>query len=587
MYKKVEILDNVISSPSNQEGFARGKQYLGIELFPTYLEYLASQFKYDMLKNIIDDNVNQIFELEIKNDQKNELDKSKNGILAYGEVQSGKTMNMISMLYKAIDLGYNMVFISTGSITKLHEQTVERFKKDEGDFFEFLNDRAKDKYFNFPNREYIFSKIPGSIDSPIRFHDIMDNFTHDDMRKTPKTPYLDVFFILKEQNYYDHVIELSENAARSDDNRKRILFIDDEADWGFEESSSKEKKLYNKIVTIRDNFLAKKYLFKYVAFTATPYNIIDNFNNELITEEYKYLLKAKTYEPDFLADDDFIMQNQPFYCGMDVFHSQNGMKIIDFDTSDLVTRTPTNDDQASEVQLIKSGIILFLINSFYYRKSNAQKIKSAKNYTQGLFFNGVGIEGHKMLRTELRKYLTLLKNKFDNIDALEDKDISFFDFFEINSECIIDIINKKNNAMSEFADKSKIHISNKLLINMIKKWVENNCLNDFKSIVQFSGDEINNDYLDEVEPIDGFKMVVVIGGNKISRGVTFDNLVTEIITAKSEKAGTTLQRARWFGYREINLLKNMNIIMDTEVYNSFIESVEHDKKYRECIKNEM
>jgi hypothetical protein len=39
-------------------------------------------------------------------------------------------------------------------------------------------------------------------------------------------------------------------------------------------------------------------------------------------------------------------------------------------------------------------------------------------------------------------------------------------------------------------------------------------------------------------------MALVIGGNKISRGVTFDNLVVEIITAKSEKADTTLQRAR-------------------------------------------
>jgi hypothetical protein len=584
-YKKVEILDNVVNLSFDSNVTKNEGQYFEVELFPTYLEYLAHSYKYESLKSIVDENVNHIFELELNRNQNDDIHEKSNGILAYGEVQSGKTMNMIAMLYKAIDLGYNMIFISTGNITKLHYQTLNRFKKDVDDFFSFLSNSNGDEYIDFPNREYILSRMNNGIVNPIRFRDV-NELNYDDMYKVANEPYFNVFLVLKEQNNYENILTLSEKVTTKP-NRKKILFIDDEADWGFEKVNGRDNSLYNKVTSIKNNFVAKNYLFKYVAFTATPYGIMDNINNQLITEDYNYLLKAKAYDSNLLEDEEFILNNQPFYCGMDVFHSKKGMKILDFNTEKLVTRASINDDLESEMNLIKDGMILFLVNSFYYRKNNSLSLKEQNKYTQGLFFNGIEVNSHIKVRNELTKWLDKLNGKFEQINYNDTFKPDFLEFFEIKSECVKDIIINRNLDMGNIPDKNKISFENKLLIKMISGWIKENCTNGYKSIVQFSGDEINNDYLDGVNPIEGFKMALVIGGNKISRGVTFDNLVVEIITAKSEKADTTLQRARWFGYREINLLKNMNIIMEDAVYKSFIESVECDKKYRESIKNEM
>lgn len=52
---------------------------------------------------------------------------------------------------------------------------------------------------------------------------------------------------------------------------------------------------------------------------------------------------------------------------------------------------------------------------------------------------------------------------------------------------------------------------------------------------------------------------IIIGGHKISRGYTFENLITTVMInePKAEHAADTLmQRARWFGYRTANSMNN-------------------------------
>ena len=44
--------------------------------------------------------------------------------------------------------------------------------------------------------------------------------------------------------------------------------------------------------------------------------------------------------------------------------------------------------------------------------------------------------------------------------------------------------------------------------------------------------------------------VIVIGGNKLSRGLTLKNLLVSYYVRKSDTYDTLLQMGRWFGYRE-------------------------------------
>lgn len=85
------------------------------------------------------------------------------------------------------------------------------------------------------------------------------------------------------------------------------------------------------------------------------------------------------------------------------------------------------------------------------------------------------------------------------------------------------------------------------------------------------------------EKIDKKKFNIYVGGTMLSRGNTFENLITEmIINAPSNtkvSVDTLLQRCRWFGYRN-DILKMMKIFVSPTIYESLIES----KKYLEILK---
>ena len=75
-------------------------------------------------------------------------------------------------------------------------------------------------------------------------------------------------------------------------------------------------------------------------------------------------------------------------------------------------------------------------------------------------------------------------------------------------------------------------------------------------------------------------MKIIIGGRFLSRGFTYENLLTECFyyVSKNEiAADTVLQRCRWFGYRtcngknKINRAKYMNLITSQKIKDVFYE----------------
>lgn len=68
---------------------------------------------------------------------------------------------------------------------------------------------------------------------------------------------------------------------------------------------------------------------------------------------------------------------------------------------------------------------------------------------------------------------------------------------------------------------------------------------------------------------------IIIGGGNLSRGVTYKNLLVEVMTnAPKEQinAGTLLQRARWFGYKDN--YKDFSIYITKDIENAF-EELDH------------
>ena len=83
----------------------------------------------------------------------------------------------------------------------------------------------------------------------------------------------------------------------------------------------------------------------------------------------------------------------------------------------------------------------------------------------------------------------------------------------------------------------------------------------------------------EEDSLKHYRYVVHIGGDLLQRGITFDNLVTTYFTRWSESGNmdTSLQRARWFGYRQ-SYLSLCKVFLPEKVKMEFanLASIEND-----------
>ncbi len=82
---------------------------------------------------------------------------------------------------------------------------------------------------------------------------------------------------------------------------------------------------------------------------------------------------------------------------------------------------------------------------------------------------------------------------------------------------------------------------------------------------------------------------IIIGGVLVSRGYTFDCLLTTLISnspVSKDSADTLLQRARWFGYRRKNdMYKYMKVYLPNKTYDSIIECDELINEVYKMIEN--
>ena len=71
-----------------------------------------------------------------------------------------------------------------------------------------------------------------------------------------------------------------------------------------------------------------------------------------------------------------------------------------------------------------------------------------------------------------------------------------------------------------------------------------------RNIFKMSGNISKPDYEDYKKKHDFGLMTIIIGGDKLSRGVTFDGLSTSYFLRSSKMFDTLMQMGRWFGYRQ-------------------------------------
>ncbi|WP_026389841.1 Z1 domain-containing protein [[Acholeplasma] multilocale] len=565
--------------------FLKTKSYSDFPLtLESFLHYQANNvFNYPDLYDILQENIEGLFADESNVEYKSDY----SGVLAYGEVQSGKTANMICSLIKAYSLGFKNVFILTGNNDPLHKQTFNRFVKETFAFKKFLKEDIVEKNdFSIFNND--FSKFLGVDYSPaISFINLKGRFSINDEIQTAelnnqieiwnRNNKMNVFFVLKNTSNYNKMKSIVQGMNPISD-RNGILILDDESDWGFDNSEIiNNPELYNILVDIKESCHSTGKYLKYLAFTATPYKIFKNTRENFINNK-TVLLKSKVIEE--WMHYNFIIENQPFYCGIDVFHKENSFEYlreaVGSDSQMNVFKTlnknfiKTVPNDHNEDDLLKLSLILFLLNSYIYNREKANLGKS-KKIVHGLFFPNIRENKHKYFFD-----LAISNNKIFNNLLLEHEIESALDFEKIFLMNISpDMYVIKRMIIEKL---NRVNVIN--FVDFFRKW-STIVLNDPETfLVKMSGLETEDKKYDTKEIIDGINSVFIIGGYKIARGVTFDNLLLEVLTANSIQSDSTLQRARWFGYRDLTTLNAMDIILSEETNRSFETAIAEDDLWR-------
>lgn len=462
-----------------------------------YLETLLSknysQYAIDNISKMCDDVTKRMI---------NSYDKTHSGSgLLVGEVQSGKTSNFIALTLDVIDRDlFDIVVILGGVIKDLKNQTKERLEAFRGGNFT------------------IFDVKPNATK---QIAALKETLARDDEKY--------VIVCLKEKKNLDFL-----NKLLKDQNR-RILIIDDESDqatpnnektqlneFGEREVSDKLSRIHESIDTLK-NASPNTFL---LLVTATPYSNIIASSNYNISPKWGYVLKT--------GDG---------YLGLDDFHQEfddyrdNKIRILPcFKNEDgKVDRLKANlgdahiNERSWFDQHLKNSVLSFVVGNIVFRKLE----NVTKNFEMLVHSHFKKVD-HETIEKMIQSYFRTWETTVDDSTA-ELKKSSI----RMELDLFLDQLpeNKRENAKGVYEE----------IVNDAFLYLRNN-----SSRITIQINNSNNDSdKDLTAIINRGKDQIIIGADKIQRGITFENLRVVFMPrlAVQAQSDTILQRARWFGYR--------------------------------------
>lgn len=435
--------------------------------------------------------------------------------LIVGYVQSGKTATIATVLNLAADHGYKFIVVFAGVLNDLRKQTQGRLDREVCGQSEEL-----------PVGELIDnSKAPNSWR---RWTKDLINGDFDPGTSTfaPSPETIDIFVIKKHPAVMKALKKWLSKSGKDLSNIP-ALFIDDEADnasintkYGkFDDNGDPvDPTITNQ--SIRDLLgLFKKNT--YIGFTATP------FANVLIDSEAEDL-----YPKDFIC---VLPEPQNYWGARKLFG-------IGLTPSELSPEEP-EDSELGLIRIIPEDEavaepggecppFLAMALKCYILACCARLARNQKEHYSMLVHPSQYIDDHteykKIIEDELELYVKVLKYKNRSSAALlmnEFKEIWDNDF----------------RGVSKKANSEECPI---MIFSTVWKYF-NTIINEINIIT------LNSQNVDDFSyPRNLKKNYIVIGGNKLSRGMTLEGLVTSVFFRSMPGAyDTALQMGRWFGFR--------------------------------------
>ena len=441
--------------------------------------------------------------------------------LVMGNVQSGKTQNYIGLINKAMDSGYKVIILLGGHMNNLRKQTQVRV--DEG-VIGRESTHIVSAHLGAPKRigvgKYRTQDVATvtSSDEKGDFNKNLANnlgVTFENLKDPIILTVKKNHSILK--NLYEWI--KTKHLLDPEDGKKLdlpLLFIDDEADWASINSKAHRNEITSTNKSIRE-ILGLFNRSTYVAYTATPFaNIFidpesadEMYGDDLFPKDFMIRVPV----PDVYLGQNFYFQNQD--------HEKiNPVEIIQDNEDMLPLKHNSMTIIGQMAPSLQDAIRTFVIsNSLRDARGDEKEDKTMMiNITHLNALQG-------QLTIMIDDYLKRLKNSIES--AVGDKS------------------NRLNNSTIQEFQKT---FDTKFDVNETFEDVLNHIRKSINKIKVFGINTQSAQVLDYDLYPDGLS-VIVIGGHKLSRGLTLSGLSVSYFARNSKAYDTLMQMCRWFGYR--------------------------------------
>lgn len=513
----------LLEEKGHEKWFLSRKPNLDMKYWDRYRKYLLSDKGFSpVVVNTMDDVLDTLTDL--LGDPTREVSYNRKGLIM-GDVQSGKTANYTGLICKAVDSGYKVIVLLTGTIEKLRQQTQQRI--DEG--FVGASSDAMMK-----QREDQLIVGVGKYDTTIRPM-VLTSTVDDFKQKNANNLNFDlrningpVIFVIKKNSAVLKRLNkwlrtFNQNGTQKIDHS--LLVIDDEAD----NASVNTKKDPEESPTainghIRDlvNMFAKS---SYVGFTATPFA-------NIFIDPYSY---NEMVEGDLFPKDYIYSLNAPSnYTGARNIFSENGsasymLVEINDDSEDpnsIAALLPLKHKSSAYLSVLpndlKDSIAAFLL------ANTIEDLDGMKNNHRSMLINISRF-------TDVQDQISILVNEY-----LKNMQMACKNYCNLSPELALD-----DYYISQLRD-----VYESIYDNIDYEWetVQTQLHKSCASIIvqtfnRRAGQNVN--YSDYKEGL----RIIAVGGMSLSRGLTLEGLTISYFYRNSKMYDTLMQMGRWFGYR--------------------------------------
>lgn len=460
--------------------------------------------------------------------------------LVVGLVQMGKTTNFSALINKAIDVGYELIFVFTGTIKDLRNQTQKRLEHACIGYQSFQNITpiGIGKFLNENNvipctsSDFITPKgkyMDGDVnDQTLNIYSYNQGKTNIFVSTRSTAVVSRLAEWIRKQSFFNPLTKQAEDIS--------VLIISDECDQATINTKEAGSETAATNAELRD-FIS---LFKkkvHIGYTATPFANI--------------FINPKPYDQDVHGQDfypkDFIYLIEPpnNYLGPSEFFGPDAYPFVVNvnDRENLYTESGLLEDLTDSlkdaiINYIFNGAIRSLRGHGNKHHSMIVNIDIKKEYQQILYelisnyIDGLrkvfGTSSEKELILNVKQLLDTFTSRSLIIEQKDKEKQVIGQDESYNCEFTLDEITKAFKDYLFAKDKSGDY-----KIKLV-------CLNSA------SPDKLHYNQYEK----NGGLHVIAVGGYKLSRGFTFEGLTVSYYLRDSAQADTQLQSCRWFGYAD-------------------------------------